>query len=123
MTISEQVAEIMTANAARTQEMFRAAARHAQMYKRARNIWAFGPVEERAMEALLRDALTAHIRDKGAEQTLVSREFYAVLVTGRPPDGLTIQVLHPLADPLRTSPLALIPFGQWMTIGSQVPPE
>jgi hypothetical protein len=100
MSIREQVAEIMTANQTRTNNMFRDVARRAKIYKKAHNIWSFETVEERALEALLEQALTEHLIEKGARQTLVTHEFYTIVVSGRPHSGgVSIRILHPLSEP------------------------
>lgn len=98
MNISEQVTEIMTANGPRIQEIFRDVSQRVKVYKRAINVWSFETVEERALETLLEQALTEHLEKMGVQQTLVTREFYTLVITGRPQEGIKIQVLHPLSE-------------------------
>jgi hypothetical protein len=96
MDVSEQVEEIVASNGPRIQATFGEVSRRVKMYKRAMNVWTFDTVEERALEVLLVQALTEHLESR-APQTLVSSEFYAIRVQGRPPEGVEIQVFHPLS--------------------------
>ena len=98
MPISEQVAEIMTANEPRLKAVFREVSRRVKLYKKALNVWSFETVEERALEALLEQALTQHLENQGDRQTLVTHEFYTLVISGRPAEGVEIQVLHPLSE-------------------------
>ena len=96
MDVTEQVEEIITSNAPRIKEMFREISRRVKIYKSAMNVWTFDTVEERALDELLAKALRKHL-DSHDFRTLVSHEFYAILVQGRPTDGVEIQVFHPLS--------------------------
>jgi hypothetical protein len=97
MNISEQVQEIMTSNGERIKALFSDASRRAKLYKRAQNLWTCDVVEERALEALLAEALTRHLESRSPQATVVAREFYAMVVRGRPSEGVEIQVLHPMS--------------------------
>ena len=96
MSVSEQVQEIITSNGPRIKGVFREVSRRAKLYKTAQNVWTCDAVEERGLEALLTDALTEHLESR-ATQTIVSREFYAIVVSGSPRDGVEIQVMHPIS--------------------------
>jgi hypothetical protein len=97
MDISDQVQEIITSNGEKVRATFRDAATRAKLYKRAQNVWTCELVEERALEALLEEALTRHLESRDP-QTVVAREFYAILVRGRASEGIEIQVLHPMSS-------------------------
>jgi hypothetical protein len=97
MNIADEVQEIITTNGPRIKAMFRMISRRAKLYKRARNVWTLDLVEEQALETLLVESLTRHL-ESGADQTIVTGQFYALLVRGRCAGKLEMQVLHPMAE-------------------------